>query len=98
VFHLGGFIKAANNMPQGRGKKRNPNSMDTEEVAAKRASVKLNEGDVHAAVRALSEEDSFVPPSVDLLVKLQSKHPPRPPDRRIAPTTSCIPLVATVQD
>jgi len=94
VFHLGGFIKAANNMPRGRGKKLKPNSMDTEEVAAKRASVKLNEGDVHAAVRALSEEDSFVPPSVEL----QSKHPPRPPDRRIAPTTSCIPLVATVQD
>jgi len=38
--------------------------MDTEGLAAKRTSAKLNEGDVHAAVHELSEEDSFVAPSV----------------------------------
>ncbi len=80
------------------GGRRN-NTQTSDQSAAKRASLKLEEGDVKGAVRALLSEDKIILPSNDTLQVLAQKHPPCPPDRRrILPVQSIPPLRASESD
>ena len=67
------------------------------EQVARRASVKLEEGDVKGAIRLLSSRDTLAPATQATLTSLRSLHPPVPLDRRPAPTTLTAPLQATPQ-
>jgi len=53
--------------------------------AARWASVKLSDGDVHGTIRMLASDDSYVVPNIQALDLLRSKHPAAPPDRRPVP-------------
>ncbi len=65
--------------------------------AARRASAKLEEGDVKGAIRLLSSRDTLAPVTQATLTSLRALHPPTPLDRRAAPTTTTAPLLATPQ-
>jgi len=53
-----------------------------DEDAARRSSIKLEDGDVHGAVRILCSNEKYTPPDASSYAILQSKHPPSPLDRR----------------
>ena len=64
--------------------------------AAKRASTKLEEGDVRGAVCILSSKDTVAPVNISTTASLRALHPPAPADLR--PTTDVAPLQATALD
>jgi hypothetical protein len=55
-------------------------------AAVRRASQKLQDGDIREAVRALYSEETVAPLSTDTLASLRQKHPPAP--RRPASSTT----------
>ena len=79
-----------------KSSKRQPTSVD--EMAAKRASSKLQDGDVRGAARCLTPSETVSPLTHDTLTALESKHPPRPVDRRLPPPLSSNSLVISGED
>ena len=73
--------------------------VDDEEAVAKRASMKLEDGDVKGAVRLLTSKDTLAPVNKVTLASLQALHPNAPPDRHTAPSTEAVsPLQATPKE
>jgi hypothetical protein len=66
--------------PVHRKSKRAPLSSDA--AAAKRASAKLDEGDIKGSIRQLCSTDTLADASATTYQQLQLKHPPAPNDRR----------------
>jgi len=66
--------------------------LNLDEEAAKLASVRLSDGDVHGAVRMFASNDSYVVPNIEALDVLCLKHPAVPPDRRPVPQVTTPPL------
>ena len=71
------------------------NPSEKPEAIAKRASLKLEDGDVRGAIRILSSSETIAPRDAATFEILKTLHPPRPPDRRPAPTTSTAPIQVT---
>ena len=71
------------------------NPSEKPEAIAKRASVKLEDGDVRGAIRILSSSETIAPRDAATFETLKTLHPPRPPDRRPSPTTSTPPIHVT---
>jgi hypothetical protein len=71
-----------------------------EDGAIRRASAKLQEGDIRGAARCLSSEDKgyLTRPSAATRNALLEKHPPQPVDRRIAPVPSVQPMTVTAMN
>ena len=67
-------------------------------MIVRRASAKLQEGDIRGAVRCLNSEESLAPWSDTTLLGLQSKHPPRPADSRSLPISSSPSMSVTAND
>ena len=69
------------------------------ELVARRASAKLEEGDVKGAIRLLRSRDTLAPATQATLTSLRALHPSAPLDRRATPdpNTSTAPLQATPQ-
>ncbi len=51
-----------------------------DDMVARRAASKLNEGDIKGAIQVLSSSAKLVPITPEVLDKLKSKHPPEPAD------------------
>ena len=66
--------------------------LSADELAAKRASTKLEAGDVRGAVRLLCSDESMAPLCESTRQSLFSKHPQAPTDKRSAPFLSSAPL------
>ena len=79
-----------------KASKRQPISPDA--MAAKRASFKLQEGDVRGAVRCLTSKETVASLADDTIGILKPKHPPRPSDRRAPPSLSGPAIVVTGDD
>ena len=62
------------------------------EAIAKRASIKLEDGDVRGAIRILSSSDTIAPRDATTAAALGALHPSTPPDRRPPPTTTSAPM------
>src|ERR1044072_6445005 len=94
AFSTGGKTVAATNAPpnQRRGASK---SGGQDEMMAKRASAKLEEGDIKGAIRLLGPNDSLAPAEGTTPTKLCPLHPLAAPDRRPTPTTSISPLQAS---
>jgi len=60
----------------------------TDEMIAKIASAKLEDGDIRGAIRLLSSADSAIPPNEDTFNKLVILHPARHTERRPPPSTT----------
>jgi len=60
----------------------------TDEMIAKTASAKLEDGDIRGAIRLLSSADSIVPPDEDTFKKLVELDPARHTDRRPPPSST----------
>ena len=73
-------------------------SQNPDEQAVKRASFKLQEGDVRGAARCLTSQDSLAPSSPETLSALRDKHPSSPANRRPNPSPVGIPLSVTEDD
>ena len=71
---------------------------DNDEEAAKRASAKLEEGDVRGAIRILASKDTVAPVNDVTVASLRVLHPSAPVDLRPAPASFVTPLQATVLD
>ena len=71
---------------------------DINRATARRASVKLDAGDIRGAVRLLCSDDSIAPHDTLTLHLLKGKHPLRPADRRPAPTLFSAPLSVSAED
>src|SRR5206468_579219 len=65
--------------------------VSTEELLVRRASSKIQEGDIRGAVRCINSDESLAPMSADTLRALETKHPPTPSDRRPSPAFSTAP-------
>ena len=52
---------------------------------AKRIEAKCNDGDIRAALRLLTSDDTFSPPSADTVAALQAKHPAAPLGQTLPP-------------
>ena len=72
---------------------RNKKEVHPDEAAVRRASLKLQEGDVRGAVRCINSDESLCPLDENVLLALKAKHPPAPSDRRPYPLPSspCLP-------
>jgi len=68
------------------------------EKAARRASIKLGDGDVMGAIRFLCSSESGVVNRLACFAELLSKHPPTPPNRRVVPVPVVGTLVVTHQE
>jgi len=79
-----------------RPKRRKVGDEDAE--AARRASAKLEDGDVRGAIRILSSKDTVAPMNDATAASLRLLHPPAPVDLRPAPSASAPPLQATALD
>ena len=70
-----------------------------DEMAAlsRRVASKINDGDIRGALRALTSDDSFAPPTDEVIKKMQEKHPESPTDLRNIPPPddTHVPLVAS---
>ena len=64
---------------------------------SRRVASKLADCDTRGALRALTSDDSFAPPTDDIIKRLHEKHPEPPADLRDLPTPDddAVPLVAT---
>jgi hypothetical protein len=60
--------------------------MSDDDLAVRRASIKLQEGDVRGAARCLASDERMAPLSEDTVKTMRAKHPPCPLDRREPPT------------
>lgn len=84
---------------RGDKRKRQKESVDPtlllDAAAVRRASIKLQEGDVRGAVRALNSDETIAPLTDDNLAALRQKHPAAPLDRR--PLTPPSPQVPPLQ-
>jgi len=69
-----------------------------DEDAARRSSIKLEDGDVHGALRILCLNEEYTPPDASSYVIFQSKHPPSPRDRRKITITTSPPLFVQLSD
>jgi len=65
-------------------------SIDME--SAKRAFIRLADGDIHGAIRSLCSEETYSLPDLTGLALLQAKHPIRQHDRRATPSSIVPPL------
>ena len=72
--------------------------VDEEGEVARRATAKLEEGDVRGALRVLSSGDTLAPRNEETVARLRALHPSMPPDRRAPPTPSVAALHATQLD
>src|SRR6266516_1085493 len=79
-----------------KASKRQLTSVD--ELAAKRASSKLQDGDVRGAVRCLTSSETVAPFTNDTIDALKSKHPSCPRDRRPPPSLTSRALVVSEDD
>ena len=72
------------------------------EIAAmsRRVASKLSDGDTRGALRTLTSDDSFAPPTEDVVIKMKAKHPESPTDLREIPPPDGgrLPLVASEAD
>ena len=59
---------------------------------------KLVEGDISAAVRVVTSDDSLAPATPETLTSLRSKHPPAPDDLRQPPPADSAPIVANEEE
>jgi len=71
---------------------------DEQDGAVRRASAKLQEGDIRGAVRCLCSEETLAPPTSATHQVLLSKHPAAPADRRSCPSTATQPMTVTAAD
>src|SRR5277367_3746580 len=71
---------------------------DEQDGAVRRASAKLQEGDIRGAVRCLCSEETLAPPTSATHQVLLSKHPAAPADRRSCPPTATQPMTVTAAD
>jgi len=81
----GGFVQGVpekSGPGAGRSRRHANTLLDEGEESARRSSIKLADGDICGAVRLLCFADQGVLPESRSLIVIQSKHPPRPPDRR----------------
>src|SRR6267154_3688522 len=69
-----------------------------EEMAVKRASIKLQDGDIRGAVRCITSSDKLASLTDDTIAILKSKHPSTPLDKRALPVLASRPLTASVED
>ena len=70
-----------------------------EEGVTRRASAKLEEGDIKGALRLLTSSDDLAPSTKETLDRLMTLHPPQPMDRRANPVPSAdIPLHVSPSD
>ena len=83
---------------QGRATKFRSVATDNDSEAAKRASAKLEEGDVRGAIRILASKDTVAPVNDATVASLRALHPSAPTDLRPPPTSSVAPLHATSLD
>jgi len=67
-------------------------------MAVRRASRKLQEGDVRGSVRCLTSQESLAPFTDVTVNAMKAKHPVSPDDRRALPTPSGSSLVVTDED
>ena len=97
AFTSRGALGAETNLSRGgpRERLKTGKRCSDDEVSARRASAKLEEGDVRGAIRLLSSQDALAPATQATLSRLLTMHPPSPADRRVAPTTSSVALQAT---
>jgi Reverse transcriptase (RNA-dependent DNA polymerase) len=86
--------------PSGRKKlpKASVSGGNQDSDAAKRASIKLDAGDIRGAVRALCSDEVIASPGPATLQSLVDKHPPTPANRRAIPAASVSPLTANSTD
>ena len=63
-----------------------------DDAAVRRASVKLQEGDIRGAVRSLCAEETLASSSPDIFQALLDKHPQCPTENFDLPTTTCHPM------
>jgi hypothetical protein len=66
--------------------------------AVRRASAKLQEGDIRGAVRCLCSEETLAPPTDATQQTLLAKHPSCPSDRRPAPSTTALPMLVSADE
>jgi hypothetical protein len=64
---------------------------------ARRATVKLEEGDVRGALRVLSSRDTIAPKNDETISSLRALHPPLPDDRRAPPPPASSPALQVTQ-
>ena len=74
-----------------RAEHRPPNPCSDEEAFAKRVLSKCADGDIPAALRLLTSEDTIAVDSADTLRALQAKHPPGPENSNLPPPPSAFP-------
>ena len=70
------------------------------DAIALRVRSKCADGDIKAALRALTSKENFVHPSRDIVNKLKDKHPPAPPDEALPPppqVNGTLPLQVTAE-
>ena len=82
---------------QGR-KVRHHGADDLDREAARRASMKLDAGDVRGAVRMLCSDETLAPHTQANVQLLRDKHPPPPSHRRPFPPTTSAPMFITSDD
>jgi hypothetical protein len=66
-----------------------------DDSAVRRASVKLQEGDIRGAVRSLCSEETLARFSPDTFQTLLAKHPPGPIERFVIPSTTTQPMIVS---
>ena len=67
-----------------RGRQQNT----TDDALARRIRGKCADGDIRAALRILTSDDTFVEPDADVIAELQDKHPAAPEDEQLPPPPS----------
>ena len=68
-----------------------PKPIDADTSAARRATAKMDEGDVKGAIRQLCSSDKLMRPSHQSYLDLLAKHPSAPSDRRSLLCKQCCP-------
>ena len=81
-------IPATGSILNRRANKLDKNRDQNKHEGVRRASVKLQDGDVRWAARCLYSEETLAPSSRATQLVILQKHPPQPPDRRTNPTIS----------
>src|SRR6476469_6814565 len=87
------YDSGAKNEPKTTGGgKRNRKQKIGDEAVAKRASAKLEDGDIKGTLRVLTSNDSLAPYKQDTVDLLTMLHPTRPTDSRPFPHQTSAPL------
>ena len=85
-------------MPRGS---RDPSSPDADDAIARRVRAKCADGDVRAALRILTSNDTFAEPNAEVISALRAKHPAAPADESLPPAPSAsdpAPLTVTAEE